>query len=522
MERTTLSDTIQKLTEVVGKNNISLDTSEFSTDLFHEGKSPRAVVSPISTEQIPPIVKIINKGKFSIIPRGGGLSYTGGYVSSKGASIIIDTRLLSSIIEINETDMFVTVESGVTWESLRRKLQEKKLRTPFWGTGSGKYATVGATISQNAINYGSGQYGFAAQSVLGLEVVTANGNIIQTGSKSSTKVSSPFMRQLGPDLTSLFIGDCGALAIKSKITLQLVPLPKTILFGAYEYKNLSDFCDSLSDLARQQVVSECFGFNPEFMRTRTTYKTFAEKYSFLKLFIKSNKSIIRKIMSIITLVVNDHKKIETLNYSIHFCVEGRDRKHAQLMLKEAKRILEPNGKMISEIIPKVMREMPFPEPMMTIGKDGERWVPVHGIVPHSEFLKTVRDIYEFMSSNRILLETHGINWSLSAMPAGPSGILIEPNLYWQDEYPEMLRKYFRDDYLDNQKKHKKNVHVRHIVHKLRKDLVRVFESHNSVHMQIGRFYPFRENQHQYPLQIIRKLKAELDPMNIMNPGALGL
>ena len=68
---------------------------------------------------------------------------------------MIDMQELNKIIEINQQDMYVIVEAGVTWKKLNDALSPLGLQTPFWGTGSGLFATVGGSLSQNAINYGS-------------------------------------------------------------------------------------------------------------------------------------------------------------------------------------------------------------------------------------------------------------------------------------------------------------------------------------------------------------------------------
>ena len=71
-------------------------------------------------------------------------------------------------IEVDVPNAVVTVGPGVTWAALRTKLMEVGLRTPFWGPFSGLVATVGGSVSQNAISHGSGQYGPSAPSVLGM------------------------------------------------------------------------------------------------------------------------------------------------------------------------------------------------------------------------------------------------------------------------------------------------------------------------------------------------------------------
>jgi len=110
--------------------------------------------------------------------------------------------------------VYVTCEAGVTWKQLYEALSETGLRTPFWGTLSGIHATVGGGASQNCAFWGSGRYGAGADSIVGLEVVLADGTVLNTGAAAQTN-SDPFFRHYGPDLTGLFCGDTGAFGFKT-------------------------------------------------------------------------------------------------------------------------------------------------------------------------------------------------------------------------------------------------------------------------------------------------------------------
>ena len=101
--------------------------------------------------------------------------------------------------------------------------------------------------------------------------MTSDGTVIVTGSGGNDENPSPFLRHYGPDLTGLFIGDCGALGIKSKVTLQLIRRPPVTLHASYEYESIDTFSQAMSEVARCHVVSECFGFDPGFTVMRTTY-----------------------------------------------------------------------------------------------------------------------------------------------------------------------------------------------------------------------------------------------------------
>ena len=75
--------------------------------------------------------------------------------------------------------MYVTVQPGVTWEELDIALRSHNLITPFWGPFSGKFATIGGSISQNAASFGSAKHGPSGNSLTGVEVVVADGRVIR-------------------------------------------------------------------------------------------------------------------------------------------------------------------------------------------------------------------------------------------------------------------------------------------------------------------------------------------------------
>ena len=106
---------------------------------------------------------------------------------------------MNRLIELNREDMYVRVEAGMSWKALHEALEGTGLTTPYWGTLSGLHATVGGGMSQNSIFWGSGRHGSAANSVIGLEVVLASGEVTRVGRRTVKGVS-------GYDLCSLLVG----------------------------------------------------------------------------------------------------------------------------------------------------------------------------------------------------------------------------------------------------------------------------------------------------------------------------
>lgn len=516
---------ITALAEILGEAHILTDEDAlalFSTDLFYDGIAPLAVVSPGSVEQLAGTIKAVIGADLSVVPRGGGLSYSAGYVASNTDVVMIDTRRLDRILEINAEDMFVTVEAGVTWAALDEALKDHGLRTPFWGTGSGKHSTVGATLSQNGINYGSGQHGFAAQSVIGMSVIISDGSIITTGSGGGDQSPTPFLRHYGPDLTGLFVGDCGALGIKATVTLQLIHRPAATSYAAYEYTSTESFCDALSEIARKQLVSECFGFDPGFTTLRTTYTTLKDGLKLLGGVAKSETSLGAGLKQALKVAAAGRKYLENIGYSIHVAIDGRDQHDADSRLNAVEAILGKQGKAIEASVPKVTRGTPFPDPTLLLGHNGELWIPMHGIVPHSRLKVLLSNLDAFMDSHQAMIDEHGIAWAITAVPAGPSGILVEPNLYWRDERSELMKSYLPDSYLAQKDVYAADSEARAAVRQLREGMIDVYRALGGAHLQIGRVYPYLESRSPAAQAMLKALKAHLDPQGRMNPGCLGL
>ena len=183
------------------------------------------IVRPETPQEISEIVKIANKYKVSITPRGGGADLVGGAATDKG--ILMDLTRLTKIIEINEDDFYCLVETGITWGELNSELLKKELTIGIIGPGSGYSATIGGGLSNSTAGFGSTKYGLITDNCLGVEVVLGNpeGSIIRTGSMANQH-AKPFCRYgIAPDFTGLFMGDVGTMGIKTKASLKLYPHP---------------------------------------------------------------------------------------------------------------------------------------------------------------------------------------------------------------------------------------------------------------------------------------------------------
>lgn len=179
------------------------------------------IVRPETTEEVSEIVKIANKYKMRMVPRGGGADLVGGSVTEEG--ILIDMTRMNKLEEFNKDDYYIVVGVGITWGDLLSQIVPEGYTTGVTGPGSGFSATIGGGLSNSTAGGGSTKYGLVPDNCLGVEVVLPNpeGTIIRTGS-AANKYAKPFCRYgVSPDFTGLFMGDVGTMGIKCKAYMRI-------------------------------------------------------------------------------------------------------------------------------------------------------------------------------------------------------------------------------------------------------------------------------------------------------------
>jgi len=514
------------LEEIIGAAHVSTDDNSrsiASKDIFYDAAPPLCVVRPDSVKDVRTIVSLARAKGIALAARGGGLSYSAGYLTGREATVLIDMRRFNRIVEINEQDMYVHVEAGVTWADLNDALKPLALRTPFWGTGSGLYATVGGGLSQNAINYGSGRHGTLGESVIALEVVLGTGEVLKTGSWATPDHPTPFNRYYGPDLTGLFVGDTGPFGIKTSAVLQLIPRPMTTRFAAYSFAERSDFTAAAAAVGRLGLVSECFGLDPFFLSERIASTGFADDIDKLIGVAKGQSSMLRGAKEAFLVAAAGRRYLKNVGYSLHMSIDGRDDADVESAESAVRDACEKcRGDSIPASIPKVMRGTPFPSPVMMLGPHGDRWVPMHGIVPHSRHLSMLNEIDAYMDRNKDLIDRHQLVWGQVSNLIGNSRVLVEVNLYWKDRRTDMIESYLDDSFLASKGEFKEDADARAAVHQLRQGLSELFRIAGGTHLQIGRSYPYLASRLESTALMVRQLKQMFDPDSVMNPGSLGL
>jgi FAD/FMN-containing dehydrogenase len=513
------------LVEAVGDEHVLTDAEDlafYSQDIYAEAPHRAAVVvRPGSREETARAVAAATSASFSVIARGGGTSYTGGFLPERPNSVIVDTRRLDRVVEINTDDMYVVVEVGCTWKELHAALEPHGLRPPFWGPLSGGTAAVGGSLSQNTVLHGSALYGASAESVLGLEVVLADGSLVTTGS-GSTRGGKPFFRYYGPDLTGLFLGDTGALGIKVRAVLRLMRTPPAARFASFEFAELRPFAEAMAEVARSRLVTMCFGMDPVLQRQRMKRTSLAADVKALKGVVSSARSLGKGVKEAVKVAVAGRSFLEEQSYSVHYVVEGRDEAEAEGRLAALRKICTATGREVENTLPKVIYGDPFFPMTTAIGPEGERWAPVHGIVPLSEAASAFSRLEGLIKEYSEQMEGCGVVVGFLLSSVATNGFVIEPVFYWPGPRTLYYERVLDPSYLAKLKSFERSPEAESLVAELRKKLIRSFEELGAAHLQVGKTYPYRKLRDPETWKLLEAIKTAVDPNRLVNPKSLGL
>jgi len=505
------SDFAQSISQILGAEHVSTrgpDLDRATRDIFPFPSPPPAcaLASPGNVHELARLIALAREHRVPVLARGAGLSYTGG-LACAGHPLVIDTRRLNSI-EVHAADRYVIVGAGTTWEALSSQLAPIGLRTQLGGPVSGSASTVGGAVSQALPG--------SMEGVIGLKVVLADGTIARTGSWARAGTSA-FLRQAGPDLTGLFIGDQGAHGIKASVVLRLVPRNE-FAFASFAYP---DGASLIADLVRVQqggMVMRVLALNRE-RGSQASQVGSAEALSVAGAVAAASSSPLAALRNVAGLV-KGRIDLARSQWTMHLTAEGESEQIAQARMNLARAICSPNAREIEDTVPRSIAARPY-SIRSFLGPKGERWVPLHGIVPLSHAAAALASIEAYIAESATALAAHEIAHSM-LMSTGGAFVTIEPMFLWMDELDPIHFAHLEPRHRERFGGRSARPAAREEVSRHREALRKILESHGAVHVQMGRFYPHAEQLDTGSLALLERISSAIDPERRMNPGVLGV
>lgn len=239
---------VDELKKYIDINRIFIEKSDlasYSYDASFGNFFPELVVQPLSTEEVVQIVKLANENKIPLYPRGSASSLSGGSLAIQGG-IMLDFTAWDNLLEIYPDDLIAVVSPGVITQNINDAADKYGLMYPP-DPSSQRISTIGGNIAENAGGPRCLKYGVTKDYVLGLEIVTANGNVINTGGSTVKNVT-------GYDLTKLIVGSEGTLGIVTKAILQLIPKPKATKTAMVVFDDLISSGHAITEIFKAGIL----------------------------------------------------------------------------------------------------------------------------------------------------------------------------------------------------------------------------------------------------------------------------
>ena len=208
---------------------------------------PAAVVLPETTAEVQAVLRVATATRTPVVVRGAGTGLSGAATATNG-EIVLSTARLTAITELSPADQLAVVQPGVVTADLDRAAAAHGLRYAP-DPASVEISTVGGNIATNAGGLRCAKYGVTRDSVLGLEVVLADGRVVRTGRRTVKGVT-------GYDLTGLFVGSEGTLGVVTAATVRLRPAPEQTATIAAFFDTVDAAAAAVARLTIQPAIAE--------------------------------------------------------------------------------------------------------------------------------------------------------------------------------------------------------------------------------------------------------------------------
>jgi glycolate oxidase len=237
------------LAAVVGDEHVVLGGADLDRYAHDESEDlfalPEVAVRAGSTQDVSRVLAYAHEQRLPVTPRAAGTGLSGGAIPVHGG-IVLSLERMARILEVDESNLMAVVEPGVVTQRLQEDVEARGLYYPPDPASRGS-CTIGGNVAENAGGPRCVKYGLTRDYVLSLEAVLADGRVMSTGGKLRKDVA-------GYDLTRLLVGSEGTLAVVTRATLRLIPLPRARRLALAPFGSLDDAARSIAAIYRARVV----------------------------------------------------------------------------------------------------------------------------------------------------------------------------------------------------------------------------------------------------------------------------
>jgi glycolate oxidase len=250
---------VDKFCEFLGKENVFQDEADclaYSYDAaVLDCSLPSIILRPTTSEALGQAVRLCNENALPVTVRGSGTNLSGGTIPSPGGVVILTTAL-NEILEINEEDLYAVAQPGVITAKFAAAVEARGLFYPP-DPGSQAVSTLGGNVAENAGGLRGLRYGVTRDYVMGLEFFDANGELVKSGARTVKCVT-------GYNLGGLLVGSEGTLGVFNKIILKLIPMPAARKAMMAVFSEVSRASETVSAIIANRIVPVTLEFMDNF------------------------------------------------------------------------------------------------------------------------------------------------------------------------------------------------------------------------------------------------------------------
>ena len=250
---------IKEFQSILGKENVFANEADLVTYSYDaavlDPVVPGVVLRPETGEALGKVVKLCNENGIPLTVRGTGTNLSGGTIPLPEGAVVL-TNGMNRILEINEQDMYAVVQPGVITAKLAASVETKGLFYPP-DPGSQTVSTLGGNVAENAGGLRGLKYGVTRDYVMGLQFFDVNGDLVKTGSRT-VKCAT------GYNLTGLMVGSEGTLGVFNEIILKLIPLPASQKAMVAVFNEMDRASETVAAIIASHIIPATLEFMDNF------------------------------------------------------------------------------------------------------------------------------------------------------------------------------------------------------------------------------------------------------------------